>query len=147
MLKARDVMTEAVVAVSPQTTVEQAVSLLLRHHISGLPVVEYDNRLVGVITEFDLLRLLYDIETTGQVVEHFMTTDVLTVGPDDNLIEVADLFLANPIRRLPVVVDGKVVGLISRRDLIRFIRDTRQRIADGLPAYREALAAGLASQA
>ena len=127
MLKAKVIMTETVVSVSPEATVEDAVGLLLRHHISGLPVIDDQRRLVGIISEFDLLRLLSDIETTGQYVRQYMTTEVQTVAPNDSLIDVADLFLSNPIRRLPVVENGQVVGIISRRDLIRFIRDAPAR--------------------
>src|SRR5690349_4483082 len=119
-------MTGKVVTISPQATIDEAVSLLLDHRVSGLPVVDKDNRLLGVITEIDIIDLVYkaDIETS-RVGDH-MTRDVRTVEATTSIDEAASIFCGQPIRRLPVIRDGRLIGIISRRDLIRFVRDVRR---------------------
>lgn len=128
MFCVKDVMTTPVISVTDDNTIEEVVSQLLRHHVSGLTVVDRDGRLEGLISEYDLLRILYCCETKENRVSSYMTRDVQSVQENDSLIDVADIFLNRQIRRLPVVRDGKVVGIVSRRDLIRFIRDVRERM-------------------
>lgn len=132
MFHAKAVMTTTIVTVHPEATIEEAFEQMLRHHVSGLLVMREDGELAGIISEFDLLHLLYEPETEKNKISDYMTADVLTVNEDDHLTDVADMFLTHSVRRLPVLRDGKVVGVISRRDLIRFIRDVRLRIANGL---------------
>ncbi len=129
MFRARDVMTTTLVSVRPQTTVEQACELMLRHHVSGMPVVDENGVLAGVVSEFDLLKLIYNPETEKNRVADYMTVGVVSVSPTDSVIDVADLFLERSLRRLPVVEDGKLLGMISRRDLIRFVLTLRHRMA------------------
>jgi CBS domain-containing protein len=128
MFKATDVMTTTVVSVSPHATMKEAAALLLRHRVSGVPVVDDAGRIVGVISEFDLLKLVYSPEVESHRVGDYMSTKLLTAAPDDSLIEIVDTFTSHPIRRLPVVSEGKLVGLISRHDLIRFALMTRDRV-------------------
>jgi CBS domain-containing protein len=103
--------------------------LLLQHRVSGLPVLDDEQRLVGMVSELDLLRLLYNRMHLGTSrITDFQTNTVVTVGEDDSVIDIAEIFLSQPIRRVPVVRGDRVVGIISRRDVIRYIRDMRATV-------------------
>ena len=127
---ASDVMTTSLVTVHKTDSVDEVFSLLLRNHISGIPVVDESGHLEGIVTEYDLLALLQDAGSTEVSVQDVWTTKVITAHRDDPLPEIAEKFLAVPPRRLPVVDDdNRLVGIISRRDLVRYIRDLRIKIA------------------
>ena len=130
---ARQIMTADVVSVRPDTPIEEAADLLEHHHVSGLPVVDDQDRVVGVLSEYDLLRCIAELEMRGCVAD-FMTSEVTTVGEDISLHELADLFLSTRMRRVPVTShDGKLIGVIARRDLV-FTGQMRQLMAD-LPVW------------
>jgi CBS-domain-containing membrane protein len=137
-----DVMTRNCITIAPDATVEEAVNLMLSRHISGLFVVDKTGDLAGVITEGDLLRrdelgternrpwwlrLLASparqaadfTQANGRHVRDVMTEDVLTVAQDAPLEEVVATMEKHRIKRLPVTADGKVVGVVSRADLLR----------------------------
>ena len=132
MFKAKNIMTTDVVTVKLDDTIDQAISLLVEHQISGLPVLDNAGNLVGIITEFDLLELICDSRAEKDKVCHYMATDVCSVGEDDNWVDVADTFRSNRIRRLPVTRDGKLVGIIARHDLMHAIQEGRCRIRQEL---------------
>ncbi len=119
-------MDTVVPTLSPETHILKAVDFLLQHHVTGAPVVDSDERLVGIITETDLLKLVTEgiqgEPPTEATVAEYMTSDVITVAPTVDIYYVAGMFLANKFRRLPVVEDGKIVGAITRYDLLRIIR-------------------------
>ena len=122
-------MTTNIVSVTPETTIEEAVELFERHRVSGLPVVDDENHLLGVITEYDLLRGISDLKMRGKVSE-FMSTGVVTVDENVSLVELAELFLSTRVRRVPVTSDdNKVLGVVARRDLI-FAASIRQQLVD-----------------
>ena len=128
--RAKDIMTTSVVTIEPEATIDKALGLLLRHHISGLLVVDEEKHLRGIISELDLLRLLYDAGAKRERVGQYCTQEVVSVHLNDPLHEVTEIFLDNPYRRVPVLDDeDRVVGVISRRDLVRYIHEVRQRIA------------------
>ena len=136
-LTVANVMTTAIASIRPDQTIDDAFELLLRHAVSGLPVVDEYGNLVGVITERDLMGLLSEPDTAIDQVVHYATGHPLSVKPLTPLLDAVDLMLAHPYRRLPVVDDdGKLVGVVSRRDLIRFIRDVRRRVAITLEHFR-----------
>lgn len=121
MLSARDIMTENVVSIPPTCSVASAIELLIGEQISGLPVVDGDDQLVGIVTEFALLAVAYDNSIASDSVDRHMTTDVLTVDVDDPVRKVADLFIVHRVRRVPVMQLGRIVGLISRRDVLKAV--------------------------
>jgi tRNA nucleotidyltransferase (CCA-adding enzyme) len=121
MLTARDIMTEGVITIRPSCTIQEAVEFLLAEQISGLPVVDDRGRLVGIVTEFALLAVAYDENVMHDSVAQHMTTDLLTVEASDTIRKVADLCVVHRVRRVPVMEGGKLVGLISRCDVLRAI--------------------------
>ena len=103
-----------------------AIGLLLKNRISGAPVID-NNNLAGILSEKDCLRIFangsfYDMP--GGPVSKFMTDVVSTVKPNSDLFSVADVFLQHNFRRMPVVKGKKLVGQISRRDVLRAIQDS-----------------------
>lgn len=112
-MKAEDVMTTKVITVTEQQTKQQVARLLAQHRISGLPVVNADNAIVGVVTEYDV------VGKAGQTVADIMSRGVISVTPDTDLEDVSHILVHENIRRLPVLDNGKLVGIISRADLVR----------------------------
>jgi len=112
-MKVLDVMTTDVITITTQQTKQQAARLLSQHRISGLPVVNEEQIVVGVVTEFDV------ISKEGQTVGEIMTRGVISVTPDTDLEEVSHLFIHKNIKRLPVLDHGKLVGIVSRADLVK----------------------------
>jgi CBS domain-containing protein len=137
-----DIMTHPALAIDAQTPLVQAIRLMTQHKISGLPVVERDGRIVGMLTEGDLLRRVETgtageapvwlvgalmpgrearkyTQTHGRSVGDVMTRDVITVQADMTLSEAVGLMQRRHVKRLPVVQDGKLLGIVSRADLVR----------------------------
>jgi tRNA nucleotidyltransferase (CCA-adding enzyme) len=119
MLTAGAIMTPTLFTVRPDASIEEAIELLLREGISGLPVLDADGRLVGVITEFALLAIAYDRRVKNHTVSQHMTRDLITVDVDDPVSRVADLCIVHRVRRVPVIKEGRMVGVIARRDVLR----------------------------
>jgi len=127
MLTVKDIMTAHVFFVDPDDLVEHAISLMLRHGVSGLPVVDSSGQLLGVITEFDVLDMVDDFHTEKNKVYHYMTRDIQTVDASSSVTELAAIFRQRSIRRYPVVENHRLVGIISRRELIRLVHDVRSK--------------------
>jgi CBS domain-containing protein len=138
---ARELMTTSVVTINPQASVKDAIRLLDAHNITALPVVEDDNRLVGIVSEADLLRgrIMDDPrahlrpggelpEPSSQTVGDVMTRFVVSVEEAADVSDVARLILETGVKSLPVVHLGRVVGMISRRDLIAVLAATDDHI-------------------
>ncbi len=133
LFTAAEIMTTEVVAVGPEMPIEEAVELFEVHKLSGFPVVDDQLNLLGIITEYDLLQRLGTLEMQGKVAD-FMTTDVTTTGTGTTLVELIDTLVSTRFRRVPVTTDGKLVGIISRRDVL-FAGNVRQQTLAGLPTY------------
>ncbi len=121
MFEAEDIMTAEVVTVGRQTCVYDAVEALLECGVTGLPVVEDDMTLVGMITEKDVLKLLPARIDESATVEQFMSHEVVSFEVDANLIEICECLIHSRFRRVPIVSQGKLKGVISRKDIIKYI--------------------------
>jgi CBS domain-containing protein len=124
--KISEFMDQVVPTIGPDMQIMKAVDYLLRHRVTGVPVVDSDGSLLGIITETDLLKLVTEgiqgQPPTDATVSEYMSTDVVTVPPTMDIYYVAGIFLKNKFRRLPVVEDGKIVGAITRFDLLRVVQ-------------------------
>jgi CBS domain-containing protein len=123
-VRVRDYMTTRLITFTPEMEVMSAVNLLVKHNISGAPVIDKAGKLVGMLSERDCLNIAFvaaqDTCIAGPV-SQFMSTEVITVDPDINLSQLASMFLSKSYRRYPVVEDGKLVGQISRADVLKAI--------------------------
>ena len=127
MLKAKDIMTKHVISVSEDTPIFEAVELLATNKVTGIPVVNDDLALVGILSEQDVLRLFHTHEEErDKPVSDFMTQPAIYFDENESLPEVCDCLINNPFRRVPVTSKGKVVGIISRRDLIKHILQLKE---------------------
>ncbi len=127
MLKAKDIMTTDVVSVTKETPVYEAMELLIENEITGMPVVDDEMNLIGVITEKDCLRLFHaDEDERNKTVGYFMTQPAVHYKENDSLQTICDFMIINYFRRVPVTdKKGKVVGILSRPDVIKYILDQR----------------------
>ncbi len=171
-MKAADLMTRYVLTVAPGTALVDAARLMLEHKVSGLPVTDSSHRLVGVITESDLLRRV-EIGTDSNAINWFarlfslgaqadayvhtharkvgdvMTRDPVSVEQATPISEVVALMEAKKIKRVPVLADGRLVGVVSRADLLRAVADMLSLKSPPLPtdeAIRRLVAEDLAHQ-
>lgn len=149
-MKAKDIMTRRVITVAPDRPVGDIATLLLERNISAVPVVDEDKRVVGVVSEGDLvirhdigtdqpkhswwLRLLNDstalageyLKTHGRTARDVMTRDVITVTEDAPIAEIARVMEKNHIKRVPVVEDGMLVGIVSRANIVRQVAAVKE---------------------
>lgn len=124
-VKASDYMAEKLITFTPETDLFEAINQLVEHRITGAPVICNDGKLVGLLSEADCLKailtLTYHEEEMGGKVGDYMSEEVFTIQYDADIIAVAEDFINNGRRRLPVVKDGKLIGQISRRDVLRAV--------------------------
>lgn len=126
MLTAKDIMTKHIISVKASTPIYDVLELIAKHDISGLPVVEDDLTLIGIISEKDVLSLFYDNEENGnKTVNDFMTQPPLFFDANESLLDVCDFLKKNVFRRVPITSKGKLVGIISIRDVIEYIIQLR----------------------
>jgi len=123
---ARDFMTTDPVTVTPEQDIHRAIKVLLQRQISGAPVVDSRGRLVGILSMRDCLKVAfaasYHREWGGRVSE-FMSPEVKTIDADTDMVEVTQIFLKSRFRRYPVVADGRLVGVLSRYDVLRALEE------------------------
>lgn len=118
ILMARDIMKCGLITVQRQTPIYEAIEILATRNITGLPVVDEYMNLAGIVSEKDILKLLYHPEVKPGNAEDFMTEDVVSFNHDDSLFDVCNCLLNNNFRRVPILNQGKVVGIISRTDIM-----------------------------
>ncbi len=121
-LRARDFMTPQLVTLTTEMELLDAMQLLVEKRVSGAPVLDTQGNLVGILTERDCLAQVlvasYHGEAAGRVAE-LMTRDVKTVDADTSLMDIARSFSESKYRRFPVLDNNRLVGIISRRDVLR----------------------------
>jgi predicted transcriptional regulator len=124
-IRVKDYMAKKLVVFKAKTDIYTAIDELVQAKVSGAPVVDDDGKLIGIISQKDCLRVLANgvfHNNPAGTVEQYMTEAVMSIGPEMDMFTVADLFLNNVYRRIPVVEDGLVVGQISRRDVLTAIQ-------------------------
>ena len=127
-LLVKDYMIGDLLAFSPSTNLLKAVHKLLEHGLSGAPVIDENNRLVGFISERDCLKAVLDasyFRCEEGLVRDFMSADVVTVSNDATLIDAIQIFVSTSFSRLPVVEGARLVGQISRHDILRGLEKLR----------------------
>lgn len=128
-IRIREYMSRQLVVLSPETEILQALQAFIRKDISGAPVVNADGTLVGILTEKDCMKVALNAayhSEYGGIVADYMVTDVISVSPDDGVVTLAERFLAERYHRYPVVENGRLVGVISRRDIVRALGEAWQ---------------------
>lgn len=141
---AEQIMTTSLITFRPETPISEAMSVLLGKRISGAPVIDDEGRLEGILSELDCLRVLSsdefyadDQEGMGRV-RDFMTRKCTTITPATDLYGIAHYFLTKGMRRLPVVDGERLVGQVSRRDVLALIDQMSRQRTDRkrYPDYR-----------
>jgi CBS domain-containing protein len=118
---AKDIMTTQVMTVKSDTSIKEAMKLLVGIEISGLIVTDDQNNIVGVVTERDLMVAYDFLKELKAPLRDYMNTHILSVVEDTPVEEISKLLVQGDIRRVPVLKDSKVVGVISRRDILKCI--------------------------
>ena len=127
MLRARDIMSTDVISVKKDAPIFEAVELLVENNISGLPVVEDDMTLTGVLSEKDVVELFYDSEQAeNKTVEDYMTYPAVYFEDNNALLNICDFLVKNIFRRVPVTSNGKLVGIISIQDILNTVLQLRR---------------------
>lgn len=153
----REVMTRSVVTVGPDDSVHDTAQLLLRHRIASAPVVDDDGRLLGLVSEADLMRGRTEpdprahmlptevpVQAAPDRVAQVMTSPALTARPDQDIDEAARLLLDQGIKMLPVVSGGRVVGVLARRDVVNAsVRDDAEVRRDVMALLEQNGASGV----
>jgi len=121
MHEIEEIMSTDVVSVTPDTPASRVIELLVENDITGIPVVDSDGQLVGVVTEKDVMGVLSGPEETGGRARDYMTDAVVSFEQNDDVIAVCECLVNNHFRRVPILNEGHLVGIISRRDLIKYI--------------------------
>ncbi len=122
-----DHMAREIVTLRPGQEINSALHVLLRHRVSGAPVVDEAGMLVGILTEKDCLRAALEASyyrDWGKCVEAYMTQELITVDPGLDILAACQRFLDGPVRRFPVVDAGQLVGMISRTDILRALAES-----------------------
>lgn len=124
VLKVRDYMTTNLITFKPNEKVHAVVEAIIRHKISGGPVVNDKNELVGIISEGDCLKQLsdsryYNMPLEEDLVEKRMAKNVETIDGNMDIFDAANKFLSSKLRRFPIVENGKLVGQISQKDILK----------------------------
>jgi CBS domain-containing protein len=152
-MRAHQIMTRSVVTVTPETTIVDAANLMLQRHVSGLPVVDETGKLVGVVSEGDFIRRTEIgtgrrrgrwlkfilgpgksasdfVHEHGRRVSEVMTRSPLTITEDTALAEIVELMEKNHVKRLPVLRGDKVVGIVSRANLLQAVASLAREVPD-----------------
>ncbi|MCD6117528.1 CBS domain-containing protein [bacterium] len=120
-LKAKDIMMKEIITIGPDALLKKAIKKLLDNKISSMPVTDDSGKMVGIISCEDILNLAFDGYLSSTKVEMVMTKNVVYFEPDSNLEEIALVISKNHFRRIPIIKDGRIVGIVSRRDIVKNI--------------------------
>lgn len=131
MIPITSVMTKDVVCVKKDMPVYEAMRLLIDRQISGMPVVDDNMEVCGILSEKDVLGILIDANSrVNDTVGQYMSSNVVTFQETASAIDICKFFINNHIRRVPIVKDNKLVGIVSRRDIMDLIVEARSKISE-----------------
>jgi CBS domain-containing protein len=119
MSKVKDLMTKRVVTVPEDMDIECICNILVKNSLSGVPVINNKSKIVGFVSERDLISVIASGDFQDKKAKDFMCKKVTTVREDSSVSQVTKIFAVKPIRHLPVVKKGEVIGIISRRDVVK----------------------------
>lgn len=127
----KNYMASDLVTFTPETNVLAAIRTLLEHKISGAPVVDENGWIIGILSEFDCLKP--NLESSyhndmGDLVKDIMSSKIRTIDANASLTQAAEMFIKQGVRRLPVVEKKKLIGQISRRDILRAINESVETV-------------------
>ena len=122
MISARDVMSKQVTTVRGEANIKEVIRLLVEKNITGVPVVSEDGGLLGIVTEKDILRmLLYDRDVKDKRAADLMSTEIVLFEENEDLMTIFKSLVESDFRRVPILSNGKLAGIISRADIIKFL--------------------------
>lgn len=121
MIAARDIMIDDIITVKKDTRVGKIIRLLVQNRITGLPVIDEDNHLIGMVSEKDVLKVLYSGKIKGKVVEDIMSTEITAFNENEDLMNIIKCLVDNNFRRVPITSGKTLKGIITRRDIIKFL--------------------------
>jgi CBS domain-containing protein len=127
-MQARDIMTRDIITVSPTMTIKNLAMTLIKNQISGAPVARKDGKIIGVVSEADI------VAKKGKDVKAIMSKTIISVGEDAAVEEIAQLMTTHRIKRVPVMRGGAVVGIVSRADIVSAIA-RGEHVAIHTPIY------------
>ena len=130
MVCAKDVMSTEIITITKDATMQHVIRLLVTRGITGLPVVSDDMEMLGIVTEKDVLKMLYDRNVNIKSAEALMTPNVTSFDENEDLIAVFKGLVENNFRRVPILSQGKLVGIISRTDIIKFLSKSAAKPAE-----------------
>jgi len=127
--QARDVMKFDLLTVRRETSLYEAAELMFPKRLTGLPVVNNGMHLLGIVSEKDILRMLYDASFPECLVNDIMTDNVVSFSHTDSLFEICDCLINNDFRRVPILNKGRLVGIVSRADIVMYILKNKSAVS------------------
>jgi CBS domain-containing protein len=128
--RVKDIMVKDVITVKRDTPILDTMELVAKYDISGLPVVDDDMNLIGILSEKDMINLVYELDDYEErTVNDFMTQPALFFDENESLLDVCDFLKKNVFRRVPITSRGKVVGIISVRDVVEYVLKAKRETA------------------
>ncbi len=118
MSKVKNLMTRRVITIPTDMPIEQICKILTKNSLSGVPVVSDNNKLIGFVSERDIILMIASGDYCDKTAKDFMCKKLITVDENTDLTKVSKIFSGNPFRHIPVVKKGEVVGIVSRRDVV-----------------------------
>jgi CBS domain-containing protein len=114
-------MTSDIITVKREHPISHAIEMLLKNDVTGLPVIDDDNKLVGIISEKDIMEIVFSSTSVFSKVEDYMTKEVVSFSLNDDFTKICECLIHNNFRRVPILKEGKLVGIISRSDIIKYL--------------------------
>ena len=132
MTEVRQIMKQCPLVLRPETTLAEAARVLAEHQLDGAPVAATDGSILGMISENQLLDVLFDLPAREAPVSEYMTRELVLIAPSDPLSRAAQLFALYEFRRLPVIENEKLIGIVTRRDLMIYALGSSELLTEPL---------------